>query len=149
MGRAGHEFEVDKVTIDTRSVYERCNVKLINCHCEGCPFRSRCTKSRIGRSINYCKDLDEFHKEVRENVTSEEGKKLMFKRDNEAEGTFGELKENMGYDRLYRRGHDNVQMEFYLVAMGHNIRKYQKLRKKIKKTGQRDAQIIYLLIKLF
>ena len=149
MGRAGHEFEVDKVTIDTRSVYERCNVKLINCHCEGCPFRSRCTKSRIGRSINYCKDLDEFHKEVRENVTSEEGKKLMFKRDNEAEGAFGELKENMGYDRLYRRGHDNVQMEFYLVAMGHNIRKYQKLRKKIKKIGQRDAQIIYLLIKFF
>lgn len=149
MGRAGHEFEADKVTIDTRSVYERCNVKLINCHCEGCPFRSRCTKSRIGRSINYCKDLDEFHKEVRENVTSEEGKKLMFKRDNEAEGTFGELKENMGYDRLYRRGHDNVQMEFYLVAMGHNIRKYQKLRKKIKKIGQRDAQIIYLLIKFF
>ena len=149
MGRAGHEFEVDKVTIDTRSVYERCNVKLINCHCEGCPFRSRCTKSRIGRSINYCKDLDEFHKEVRENVTSEEGKKLMFKRDNEAEGTFGELKENMGYDRLYRRGHDNVQKEIYLVAMGHNIRKYQKLRKKIKKTGQRDAQIIYLLIKFF
>ena len=149
MGRAGHEFEVDKVTIDTRSVYERCNVKLINCHCEGCPFRSRCTKSRIGRSINYCKDLDEFHKEVRENFTSEEGKKLMYKRDNEAEGTFGELKENMGYDRLYRRGHDNVQMEIYLVAMGHNIRKYQKLRKKIKKTGQRDAQIIYLLIKFF
>ena len=28
----------------------------------------------------------------------------MFKRDNEAEGTFGDLKENMGYDRLYRRG---------------------------------------------
>ena len=149
MGRAGHEFEVDKVTIDTRSVYERCNVKLINCHCEGCPFRSRCTKSRIGRSINYCKELDEFHNEVRKNVTSEEGKKLMFKRDNEAEGTFGDLKENMGYDRLYRRGHDNVQMEIYLVAMGHNIRKYQKLRKKIKKIGQRDAQIIYLLIKFF
>ncbi len=37
----------------------------------------------------------------------------MFKRDNEAEGTLGDLKENMGYDRLYRRGHDNVQMEIY------------------------------------
>lgn len=73
----------------------------------------------------------------------------MFKRDNEAEGTFGDLKENMGYDRLYRRGHDNVQMEIYLVAMGHNIRKYQKLKKRIKETGQRDAQIIYLLIKFF
>ncbi|WP_353887247.1 hypothetical protein [uncultured Catenibacterium sp.] len=28
----------------------------------------------------------------------------------------------MGYDRLYRRGHDNVQMEIYLVSMGHNTR---------------------------
>ena len=55
------------------------------------------------------------------------------KRDNEAEGTFSDLKENMGYDRLYRRGHDNVQMEIYLVAMGHNIRKYQKLKKESRK----------------
>ena len=39
----------------------------------------------------------------------------MFKRDNEAEGTFGELKENMGYDRLYRRGHDNVQIIYLLI----------------------------------
>ena len=104
---------MDKVTTDTRGVYARNNIKLISHHCEGCPFRSRCTKSRIGRSINYCKELDEFHKEVRKNVASEEGKKLMFKRDNEAEGTLGDLKENMGYDRLYRRGHDNVQMEIY------------------------------------
>ena len=74
---------MDKVTTDTRGVYARNNIKLTNHHCEGCPFRSRCTKSRIGRSINYCKELDEFHKEVRKNVTSEEGKKLMFKRDNE------------------------------------------------------------------
>ena len=62
----------------------------------------------------------------------------------------------MGYDRLYRRGHGNVQMEIYLVAMGHNIRKYQKLKKRIKETeektdetGQGDAQIVYLLIKIF
>ena len=73
----------------------------------------------------------------------------MFKRDNEAEGTFGDLKENMGYDRLYRRGYDNAQMEIYLVSMGHNTRKYQKLKKRIKETGQGDAQIVYLLIKFF
>ena len=122
---------------------------LINHHCEGCPFRSRCTKSRIGRSINYCKELDEFHKEVRKNVTSEEGKKLMFKRDNEAEGTFGDLKENMGYDRLYRRGHDNVQMEIYLVSMGHNIRKYQKLKKKIKETEENQMKQVEEMLRLF
>ena len=66
----------------------------------------------------------------------------MFKRDNEAEGTFGDLKENMGYDRLYRRGHDNVQMEMYLVAMGHNIRRYQKLKKRIKETEEKQMKQI-------
>lgn len=62
----------------------------------------------------------------------------------------------MSYDRLYRRGHDNVQMEIYLVAMGHNIRKYQKTeeknqgnRRKTDETGQGDAQIVYLLKKTF
>ena len=40
----------------------------------------------------------------------------MFKRDNEAEGTFGDLKENMGYDRLYRRGHSGlVELSAYHV----------------------------------
>ena len=107
------------------------------------------TEKDSGRSVNYCKELDEFHKEVRENVTSEEGKKLMFKRDNEAEGTFGDLKENMGYDRLYRRGHDNVQMEIYLVAMGHNIRKYQKLKKRIKETEEKQMVQVREMLKLF
>ena len=89
------------------------------------------------------------YNEVRKNVTSEEGKKLMFKRDNETEGTFGDLKENMGYDRLYRRGHDNVQMEIYLVAMGHNIRKYQKLKKRIKETEEKQMKLVREMLRLF
>ena len=146
---AGHAFDVDKETKDTRGVYERTNIRLINHHCEGCPFRSRCTRSKKGRSINYCRDLDNFHKEARANITSEEGRKLMFKRDNEAEGTFGDLKKNMGYDRLYRRGHDNVQMEIYLVAMGHNIRKYQKLKRKIKEFVKEKTEQAKKMLGLF
>ena len=91
----------------------------------------------------------------------------MFERDNEAEGTFGDFKENVSYDRLYRRGHENVQMEIYLVAIGHNTRNWRRESRKQKKriketeeenqgnrrktdeTGQGDAQIIYLLIKFF
>ena len=53
----------------------------------------------------------------------------MFKRDNEAEGTFGDLKENMGYDRLYSREYNNVQIGILLAVMGHNIKKYQKLKR--------------------
>ena len=54
----------------------------------------------------------------------------MYKKDNKTKETFGDLKENIGHDRLYRRGHDNVQMEIYLVAMGHLIREYHKRKKK-------------------
>ena len=54
----------------------------------------------------------------------------MYKRDNKTKETFGDLKENIGHDRLYRRGHDNVQMEMYLVAMGHLIREYHKRKNK-------------------
>ena len=63
----------------------------------------------------------------------------MYKRDNKAKETFGDLKENIGYDRPYGRGHDNVQVEMYLVAMGHNFRKYHKLKMKQKRRDQEDV----------
>lgn len=54
----------------------------------------------------------------------------MNKKDNKTKETFSDFKENIGHDRLYRRGHDNVQMEMYLVAMGHLIREYHKRKNK-------------------
>jgi len=42
----------------------------------------------------------------------------MFKRSNEAEGTFGDLKNNQQYDRLHRRGESGVKLEIYLVCTG-------------------------------
>ncbi len=59
----------------------------------------------------------------------------MCKKDNKTKETFGDLKENIGHDRLYRKGHDNVQMEIYLVAMGHLIREYHKRKKKNSRKG--------------
>ena len=73
----------------------------------------------------------------------------MNKRDNKTKETFGDLKENIGHDRLYRRGHDNVQMEIYLVAMGHNIRKYQKLKKRIKETEEKQMKQVREMLRLF
>ena len=63
----------------------------------------------------------------------------MYKKDNKTKETFGDLKENIGHDRLYRREHDNVQMEMYLVAMGHNIREYHKRKMKQKRRDQKDV----------
>ena len=59
----------------------------------------------------------------------------MNKKDNKTKETFSDFKENIGHDRLYRKGHDNVQMEIYLVAMGHLIREYHKRKKKNSRKG--------------
>lgn len=114
--------------MDSRSLYPRKNKLLINNHCKEYPFRNKCTKSKKGRRITYCEELDTFHREVRENVTSEEGIKLMNQRSSQTEGTFGDIKRNLGYDRLHRRGESGVKLEIYLVAIGQNIRKYHRLK---------------------
>ena len=59
----GEEFDVEKVVKDTRSEYERINITFIN-----------------------------YQKEARRNVKSGEELKLMFQRNNETEGTFGDWK---------------------------------------------------------
>jgi len=128
----GHEFELVKVTKDSRSEYSRLNMLFKNNHCEGCPMRTKCTKSKHGRTINHCFQMEEYQSEVRENVTSEEGIKLMYQRSNEAEGTFGDWKANQKYDRLRRRGMTGVKVEITLVAIGHNIRKYHRYKHQIK-----------------
>ena len=43
-----------------------------------------------------------------------------------SEGTFGILKQDYGYDRVYRRGLSGVEEEITLMAIGFNLRKYTK-----------------------
>ena len=79
--------------------------------------------------------MEKYHKEVRKNLESEKGKKIMMQRSIQAEGVFANLKQDYGYTRLRRRGESGVKEEIYLVAIGYNIRKYHnhKQRKKEEK----------------
>ncbi len=56
-------------------------------------------------------------------MSTNEGHEIMMSRSIQAEGTFGDIKENYRYNRFKRRGLGNVKFEIYLVAIGHNIRK--------------------------
>ena len=131
---AGYAFELEKETEDSRGVYPRINKHYINRHCAVCPLKSKCTKAKNGRTIVNCDKLEEYHQEVKKNVTSDEGIRLMMKRSNESKGTFGDLKYNQKYDRLRRRGESGVKLEIYLIAIGENLRKYH--RYKIKKSEE-------------
>ena len=119
----GHEFELEREYQQTDGVYERSKKLYRNHNCESCPLRSKCTKAKNGRALIVNEELIGFQKEVKQNLSTDEGKELMKQRSVQAEGIFGQLKQDKEYDRLWRRGLSNVRLELYLVAIGHNIRK--------------------------
>lgn len=99
--------------------------------CEGCPFEKECCKNSIHRKI-LSRDavLEEMHAAVDENLSSAFGKELKKQRSIQAEGAFGVIKQDMKFTRLARRGLRNTKMEFLIVCIGYNLKKYHKYRLK-------------------
>ena len=127
---AGHAFTLIKEIRSTKGRYERKTKIYQNEHCESCPLRSQCTKSKNGRKLQITEKLIEYQKEVRENLSTEEGIELMKQRSIQSEGIFGQIKQDYEYDRLWRRGETGVKLEILLVCMGHNLRKYHNHKNK-------------------
>jgi hypothetical protein len=125
---AGHAFRVEKVRTETRGVYPREMETLVNDHCEGCPFASKCTKSKSGvRRIQRCVQLNEWKKEVRDNLNTKFGKEAMTQRQVYSEGIFGDKKYNWEYDKMRRVGESGVKTEIYMYALGKNMRRFHLL----------------------
>ena len=93
--------------------------------CSDCPSRERCCKSSSGhRTIRLNRELTQIHKEVLANLQSENGFRLLTNRMVEDEGAFGVIKWDYHYKRLHRRGLEAASLEFTLISIGFNIRKY-------------------------
>ena len=56
-------------------------------------------------------------------LRSEAGSALRKRRSVDVEAAFGNIKRNLGFPRFTLRGLEKVELEWRLVAMGHNIRK--------------------------
>lgn len=56
-------------------------------------------------------------------LRSEAGSALRKRRSVDVETAFGNIKRNLGFTRFTLRGLEKVELEWRLVAMGHNIRK--------------------------
>lgn len=99
--------------------------------CEGCPLREECYASRRERRI-VSRDvvLNEFYSEVDKNLSTAFGKELKKQRSIQVEGAFGVLKQDMKFVRFRRRGLRNAKMEFLIVCLGYNLKKYHKYRLK-------------------
>ena len=57
------------------------------------------------------------------NISTPTGILLRMNRSIQAEGVFGDIKEDHGFRRFLLRGKKNIRIEFLLMSLGHNINK--------------------------
>lgn len=95
--------------------------------CEVCPYKNECCPKASGnRTIR-------MNQEVISNLECIHGALLRMNRSIQSEGTFGILKWDKSYKRLFRRGQKNVILEIILISCGFNLYKYhnKKQRKEL------------------
>lgn len=91
--------------------------------CEGCPLRAMCHQSKSDRIIQVNHRLNELKAQAKERLNSEKGLSHRSKRPIEVEAVFGQMKSNNKFNRFTMRGLEKVELEFLLMALGHNFRK--------------------------
>ncbi|MGN1343875.1 MAG: transposase [Traorella sp.] len=95
--------------------------------CKDCPFKEECAKGEY-KTITKDAVQEEMYRKVDGNLSTEFGKWLKEQRCAQVEGAFGAIKQNAKFTRFTRRGMKNVKMEFLLVCLGYNLRKYHQYR---------------------
>ena len=127
----------------TASGYRR-TVTVYRCGgCQGCPFKTKCIKGNHCKTpmeerqkvLYVSKKMKEKRQETLKRITSEYGTQLRMNRSIQAEGSFADIKEDMGFRRYLYRGKENVTAQSILLAIGYNMKK---LHHKIQsgRTGQ-------------
>ncbi|AHW61397.1 transposase [Draconibacterium orientale] len=92
-------------------------------NCTGCPLRGQCHKAKGDRKIEVNHNLNRLRQIARDKLLSDEGLYHRSKRPIEPEAVFGQLKSNNKFNRFTLRGLSKVEIEFGLMAIGHNLRK--------------------------
>ena len=73
-----------------------------------------------------------YREQAKENLLSIKGIEIRVNRSIQVEGTFGDLKQNLGYIRFRRRGLEGVLVEIMMMCLAINIRKLFSIYKKDK-----------------
>ena len=92
--------------------------------CSNCPLKEKCTKASGNRKVNINRELTHYHEEVINNLESIKGALLRMNRSIQSEGTFGIIKQDRWYKRIVRRRLNSVNLEIFLISIGHNLYKY-------------------------
>lgn len=137
--RNGKKLSVEKTIYRTSKTGYKSEKTVYRCEdCTGCPYKEKCIKGNNCKTpmeertkrLETSKLFMEKRKEDLERIVSEEGSQLRMNRSIQAEGSFGEIKQDMGFRRFLCRGTENVEAESVLLAVAHNINKlHQKIQK--------------------
>ena len=99
--------------------------------CKSCNYTYKCkafmkeeNKDNDYRIKEISIDYELLKDEAMNNLLSPKGIEIRINRSIQVEGTFGQLKQNMNYERIRRRGLDKVSCEIMLMCLGVNIRRY-------------------------
>ena len=99
--------------------------------CNNCNYSYKCkaklkqeNKDKNYRIVELNPEYELFKEEARNNLLSPKGIEMRINRSIQSEGTFGQIKNNMDYDRIRRRGLEKVECETMLECLGANIRRY-------------------------
>lgn len=97
--------------------------------CDTCNYSYICKKNVKNKELDYrlyelVPDYELLKEQARVNLLSPKGIEIRINRSIQVEGTFGQLKQNMQYVRIRRRGIEKVSCEIMLMCLGRNIRKY-------------------------
>ena len=115
----------------TASGYRRTVTVYRSNDCGGCPYKTECIKGNNckipmeerQKVLYVSKKLKEKRQETLERITSEYGTQLRMNRSIQVEGSFADIKEDMGFRRYQYRGKANVTAQSILLAIEYNIRK--------------------------
>jgi hypothetical protein len=91
--------------------------------CDQCSYKNSCCKGNNNRTIEISPKLIKFKVRVKRNLESETGKKLRSKRGVDVESVFGQIKHNNQFRRFYSHGLKNVNTEWGIISIAHNIKK--------------------------
>ncbi len=92
-------------------------------NCRTCPLLGMCHKAKGNRKIEVNHNLNRLRQIARGKLLSDEGIFHRGKRPVEPEAVFGQMKSNNKFNRFTLRKLGGAEIEFGLMAIGHNLRK--------------------------
>ena len=119
--------------------------------CQSCNFTHKCKNFLNDEKKNddyRIKELSVSYEilkdEARSNLLSPYGIQIRINRSIQVEGTFGQMKQNMMYQRFRRRGLESVSAEIMLECLGINIRRFisSNNNKKFKQNCWKDYETL-------